>query len=332
MGFVVVGLVVLAVLLLGAVGPRLAWGLRWLFLPLEWLIWWLPNPDRRWLVGGGRLQRWTHRGLVPLRVVWWLAAWLVLLPVRILSAAYWDLGLFPTLALRDQLAALFFPPRLRGGRLKRWTRWTLTFPGRALQLLLQSPLLVLQALARFVVACVVPTHTMFHGTSFGRAAVPMAQRNVLFVGPRAHAGAGIYFARERRVAEHYARSAVSRMGGTPSVLVVRVTLTPVLQSGVLPGDARPGSRGAAIRAGVCATVEHWRDDLGGWWEHCLLRPGEQGRYVRTWRVRPVGVLVDGVPKRLWKGVAPWPGTAGGVLAVTLASAVFVAVVVPVLVL
>ena len=51
------------------------------------------------------------------------------------------------------------------------------------------------------------------------------------------------------------------------------------------------------------TIEHWRTDMNGWWEYCLVQPNKAGKYISTWRIRPVAVLKDENHRitRVWGG-------------------------------
>ena len=54
------------------------------------------------------------------------------------------------------------------------------------------------------------------------------------------------------------------------------------------------------------SIEHWRNDHGGWWEHCLLRDRLDSQ-METWRIRPLYVARVGrrVPERIWGGKHIW---------------------------
>jgi hypothetical protein len=56
-----------------------------------------------------------------------------------------------------------------------------------------------------------------------------------------------------------------------------------------------------------ASTELWRTGTD-WWEYCLLQPGKEGKYISSWRIRPLGTVevkgkeeFGGRLARLWSG-------------------------------
>jgi hypothetical protein len=170
-----------------------------------------------------------------------------------------------------------------------------------------------------------PAVTLFHGTEFCDSLQGMSPAKDILrfnrwrIGPRSYVGTGIYFSMWERVALHYARR-----HACPAVVVARVSLDPSRAEITLPAAIRShlGSNGPAITAQVrfpWASLEHWRSDLStNWYEFCLLRH-QSGAPSRTWRVRPICVILRGVPQRVQGGPALWPGTSAAAWALLLPS-------------
>jgi hypothetical protein len=163
---------------------------------------------------------------------------------------------------------------------------------------------------------VFPTYTMYHGTSFKGIATNIAQEGRWYVGGGDYAGSGIYFGFFRKTAEHYAQ------GKDSALICARVTVFPCRNSATLPRRLRKkiGNDGAGISSGLpfpFRSIEHWRDhSYAQWFEYCLVQPKMAGKYVRTWRARPICVLKDDFPKRIWGGLSLWTGGAGGFWAIS----------------
>lgn len=297
------------------------WAVDPLFSILNRLQYILQRPYRRLLKRPTRVLRPLYLALLPVRYVVDAILYTCAIPIRLLNAVYYDLCILSLAAARDALGLLLLPRRgaarrLRGSAYR--TYWCDTFPER----LIGSASLVLWALldgiAMVIVDVVFPTLTMYHGTSFS-SAVSITQPGSWVVGSGNYAGTGIYFAMRRSVAEHYSSGGV--------VICARVTLGQNYPLSCAPrrvcaAVGRDGNRITAWgRSRFIASVEHWRTDHGGWWEHCILRTRHDSQ-EDTWRIRPLYVAKVGsrVPERIWGGKHIWLRH-GAALRVTLTSAV-----------
>ncbi len=294
---------------------NVVWELRYPFLFLNWLQWDLYNPLRdtwRDPASGAAARSFAlvfYSGLGPL---WWLAVHLILTPVRVVNALYFNIVLYWTVIFCDSVSELLRPKldksASNGSYLRRWLAG---FPRRLGNVFRRNPLALLEGILMTGVDAIWPTYTMYHGTSFKGIATNIAQAGRWYVGGGDYAGCGIYFGLLRKTAAHYAQ------GGDNALIVARVTIFPCRNSATLPKRLRRkiGSDGSGISTGLpwpWRSIEHWRDhSYAQWFEYCLVQPGQAGKYVRSWRARPVCVLRNGVPSRIWGGLSLWTGGAGG---------------------
>lgn len=306
--------------------PALIWHIRGPFLGLNWLQWTLMAPWRPLVrdVDGVAAHRWFRR-LLPLWLAYGFVAYLVLAPLRLVNAIYFDLALFWTVALRDGLADVMFPsyPGRRGRDYV--ISWVTRLPVRLASVFVRCSLALLQGLIMAAFDLIWPTVTLFHGTEFYdlplglSPAKDIVRFNRWMIGPRCHLGTGIYFGLWERVARHYARNCA-----VPAVVVARVSLDPSRAEITLPAGIRSqiGHNGRAINEQLgfpWASLEFWRSDLSThWYELCLLLH-QAAEPVRTWRVRPICVIVRGVPQRVPGGPAHWPGTLAAAWTILLPS-------------
>jgi hypothetical protein len=306
---------------------NVVWELRYPFVFLNWLLWTLHNPFRdHWKDPGSRSARLGFNLLLfsGIGPAWWLAVHLALTPLRIANAVYFNLVLYWTVIFCDSVSELLHP-RLGysdpGRKRNRLAGWLAHFPFRLLNVFKRNGLALVEGILMTGVDIVFPTYTMYHGTSFKGIATNIAQKGRWYVGGGDYAGSGIYFGLLRKTAEHYSK------GADNALIVARVTPFPCRNSATLPARLRRkiGSDGNGISRGLSfpwKSVEHWRDhSYARWFEYCLVQPGKAGQYVRTWRARPVCVLRNGVPKRIWGGLSLWTGGAGGIGAILFAWAV-----------
>jgi len=302
-------------------GPRTGWGIRWPFFLLNRLQWILYNP-LRWLFRKTDKQ-WTHGFFLLLLCssaipVYWLTVHILLTPLRLVNAIYFDMILFWTLTISDGLKEVLNPKlgKLRAMHgLKYLGHWVKGFPFRVGHFLRRNVLMLLEGIVMTGFDALWPTLTMWHGTSFQGTATDIAQKGRWYVGDRDHVGSGVYFGIERRIAEHYSGKATE--DADKALVVSRVTLSLCRTTWTLPQSKRSliGSRGEELSARLrwpWRTTEHWRGGTGlNWFEYCLVQPNRTGRYVRTWRARPIAVLKGGKVSRIWGGLSLWTGGAGG---------------------
>ena len=311
-----VGLAVVVILGSAAFGV-----LEPLFSLLNALQYVLQRPYRPLLRKPGRAVRPLYLALLPVRLAAAVIVYVCTLPLRLLNAIYYDLYVLNLAVVRDALAELLLPKRGGARRLRGsayLSYWITTFPRRLLDNVALVLWGLLDGVAMLLVDLVFPTLTMYHGTSFG-SAVSITQPGTWDVGAGNFAGTGIYFAMRRSAAEHYASGGV--------VICARVTLGHNVPLSCAPKSVREavGRDGDRITNWCLqhhiTSVEHWRNDHGGWWEYCVLRRRHDPR-KRNWRIRPLYIARVGkrYPERIWGGKHIWLRD-DGVMRVVLASAV-----------
>lgn len=318
-----------------AAAPEVLWALRAPFVAASWLAWRLANPLRPALADP--TSPWPRRLYLlslPALLLWGVALWTLWLPVRAAEAVYYDLLLFPAVGLRDAALDTLAPRRgaYRGLEGRAYAlAWLTGLPRRLVELAVRLPRLGFQAAAMALMDLVWPSLTLYHGTRFQQGATSIAQTGLWLVGRGDYVGEGIYFGVNSTTARYYAQASTGG-SGAPAVLVARVTLWPCRPVASLHPDARRrlGAHDSRELSGLLpwpwAALEHWREDRG-WWEYCLVQPGQQGRYVSSWRIRPVCVVHEGVPAAIRSGLAMWPlgPDAWAVLAATAAATALVAI-------
>lgn len=228
--------------------------------------------------------------------------------------------------LDDILQELFYPKMGRIRHLsgfKYYLAWLIGFPFRLIKFLVKAPLTILDSIFMFATSAVLPTFTMYHGSDFSSAVSDITQKGKWLVGSGNFAGSGIYFG-NKKAALHYSRSK-----GDQGLIVARVTLTPTINAAALSQNLRNlvgqmGYAGEQLSNRLpfpWATIEHWRRDLG-WWEYCIVQKNKAGRYISSWRIKPVAILDgEGKPRRLWNGQSHYSLTVGGATAGVISLAI-----------
>lgn len=312
---------------------NVVWMVRYPFFFLNWIQWILYNPIRDW---------WRHPKLGTANLsfnllmwslvspVWWIAMHIALTPMRLINALYFNIILYWTVIFCDSISELIQPKRERYRNLKGLQyigSWTMGFPKRLWRVFSRNGLSLIEGILMTGVDIVLPTYTMYHGTSFKGIATNIATEGRWYVGGGDHAGSGIYFGFFKKTAEHYAS------GDDHAIIVARVTLFPCRNSSTLPYHLRRkiGNDGVAITHGVgfpWKAIEHWRDhSYAQWFEYCLIQPDKAGQYVRTWRARPICVLKNHIPSRIWGGLSLWTSGAGGAGAIIFSWSVIIGMVI-----
>ena len=294
-------------LLLLLLDPDWVWSWREPFLRLNRLQWFLTLPVLYFLRDtDSPTPRRLYFGLLPLAVLYTPVMYVLLLPLRLLTSLYFNLGLFWSVALRNELADLFRPADIDRTPLWRYLgRWISGFPRRLGRVLWKYPYLLLQGLFMTLFDLVWPTLTLFHGTGRDQANV-IAPSGEWRAGSGNYVGTGLYFGLVPRVANYYARHNREAI-----VIVVRVTLFPCRPVATLPDALRShiggGGGGDLISRGVAlpwVSLVHWRRDHE-WYEFVLVQR-LRNVPVKPWRVRPICILGDAGPTHVPGGYAPWP--------------------------
>jgi hypothetical protein len=322
---------IIGALILVYVLRNIVWAVRYPFFFLNWLQWLLYSPFRdSWI---DPIQKTTFYGFSillysGLAQLYWFIMHIAITPIRIINAVYFNIILYWSVIFCDSIAELFHP-RLKPKNTKHHSylfRWVIYFPNRLLNVFKRNGLALLEGVLMTGVDIVLPTYTMFHGTSFKGIATNIAQAGRWYVGSGDYAGSGIYFGLYQKTADHYAK------GADHALIVARVTLFPCRNSATLPHRIRSkiGNDGSGISSSLpfpWKSIEHWRNhSYAKWFEYCLVQPGMAGKYVRTWRARPIFVLKHHFPKRIWGGLSLWTGGAGSVSIILFSWLVIIAMV------
>ncbi len=278
-----------------------------LFFWLNRILWFLINPMRFLWKNPNRK---SPRGLFMLTTLsgislaWFVLIYIVTTPIRIILALYYDVLLFLTVSVTDNIEE-FISPKIGAMKYKKGLSYgffyILTLPWRFVRFLFKSVFYLLDSFLMFGVSVVFPTLTMLHGTGFREAGTKITQSGDWKVGGGNYAGTGIYFGIDGRTAKHYAPS-----GSNHSIIIARVTLTFCKTIATLPKEERemiglgqPGEELANRVKGFYRSVEHWREL--GWWEYCLLQPGKMDSFINSWRLRPVALINDAKIVRTYGG-------------------------------
>lgn len=289
----------------------------WLFSPIfffiNYLQWILYNPIRFMLKNpnsefGRRLFIFLHVFLIA--PFYWVFIHFLTIPLRVVNSLYFDILVYWSVMLDDSLREVFMPKRGKYRHqhgYKYYFHWFFALPYRLLNFIFRSLFIIVDGILMFGISVVSPALTMYHGTKFNDSLTKIVQGGRWLVGSGDHAGSGIYFAIRERVARHYSPSGEDR-----GIVILRVTPTFTRNQVTLKKEIRElvGSDGQTLSNKLkfpFCTIEHWRTDMDGWWEYCLVQPGKAGQYIRTWRIRPIAVLKsdDGKITRIWGGIRPF---------------------------
>ena len=308
------------------------WWFAGAFFLVDELMWVLYNPLRFMMRGGKKFREGlggkASRGLFLLFTVFLigplykLAIYVLTLPLRLITAIYFDVIMYLFVMTADTIEELF-NPKLGAMRFKKGFKylfwWIVGFPKRLIWFVVKNVLAIVDSAMMLIVSLGWPTFTMFHGTSQD-AVVNIKTGKKWLVGGGNYAGSGIYFGRQVKTAKLYAGGSKSVEGKEGELLhpiiVARVTLSALRNVSTLPREDRErvadasGDGGRQIAKNVSFpyfATEFWRTDHG-WWEYCLVRGGEDGKLVSSWRIRPVGFAhvkpentYSGSLQRLWGG-------------------------------
>lgn len=234
-----------------------------------------------------------------------IALYILCTPLRLFNAVLYNIIIHIPCALHDYVAEVFNPKGDGMRHLSKWDYWTqyfLKLPYRFYKFLFKrSVLTTVESIIYTLVDTVVPTLTMYHGTSNDAGYKITGDDDVTFkVGNGNFAGSGIYFAIAKDTAMHYAKGAI---------IITRVSLGRVFNVNIAPDPIRNyvAHNGRKLTdwglQQKITTIEWWRNG-NNWWEYCMLHPS--GIYD-TWRIRPLYIENEstGFKERIYKGMAPW---------------------------
>lgn len=326
-GVIIIGLISYFILIMIMAALRhVLWWFSSLFFLIDEFMWFLYNPLRSLMKVDKKVhQRSIYRKAYVLLTytliapLYKLTIYFVTTPLRVITAIYYDVLMYLLVSTMDTIDELFKPSlrkmRHRKGFSYFW-RWIVFFPYRLCWFVFKNIFSVLDSICMMLVSIAFPTFTMYHGSS-KEALSDVSQQGRWLVGSGNYGGSGIYFGRSIKIALHYVGSGYhhDKEGGKRHPLIIsRVTLTMLRNVATLPQKTRAkyGSMGdegikmaQEIKFPFFAT-ELWRKDKK-WWEYCILRGHEPGQLVKTWRVRPVGLVFEekgaysGALQRLWGG-------------------------------
>lgn len=251
---------------------------------------------------------WVLFTYLLIKPFWQFTVFVLTFPLRILTAIFADVLVYLSVMLSDTVEELFNPKigKIRNaGGIKYLFLYIILFPYRLIWFVLKNLLAIIDSALMVVMSLGFPTFTMYHGTQ-AKHSQDITQRGRWLVGTGNFAGSGIYFARKVKAAKHY---------GGSTFIASRVTLSLVRNCGTLPEDSRlnvgnMGEGGSLLAKQIkfpYVATELWRSGTE-WWEYCLLQPGKEGRYISSWRIRPIGTVevkaeeeFGGRLTRLWGG-------------------------------
>ena len=285
--------------------------IQWiLYNPLR-LLWKNPNSE----FSNKSFNLLFYTGIIP---IYWIIIHIVSTPLRLINAIYFNILLGWSINIYDSLAEVINPKlgkiRHRKG-INYLIFWIIGFPIRLIKMLFKNIFVFIEPIIMTGVDVVFPTYTMYHGTEHGYVSADITQNGRWLVGNGNYVGTGIYFGMSKKVADHY-----SDYNNT--TILVRVTLMFTRTIATAPYKIRShiglGYGGDEISRRLSkfwSSVEHWRVD-GGWFEYCIIQPvSKKGSLVKTWRARPIALIQDNKPIRIWGGRSISPSFKGIIMIV-----------------
>lgn len=260
-----------------------------------------------------KMQRFSYRmwgvGHVLISAVFFVlqfSLYVLCAPLRFVNAVIYNIFIHIPCALHDYVAEVFYPMGEGMRNLNKWEylwQYFKKLPYRFGKFLLKRGIFtILESVIYTLVDIVVPTLTMYHGTSYTASHKITGGNKVEFiVGRGNYAGNGIYFGISKdTTAYHYQKGAI---------IVARVSLGRVMNVNITPDDVRKNVKYNGNYLTIWGlqrkvrTNEWWRDKC--WWEYCMLQ--SSGVYRDSWRIRPLYVINvrTGFKERIYKGMAHW---------------------------
>ena len=252
---------------------------------------------------GGSRGVWLVLSATGIGFLWWFFIYVVSFPLRLVIAIYYDVILYLTVSISDNIDELLIP-KLGKIKYKKGVSYIayylITTPFRLVKFALSNIFYFLDSFLMLGVSLAFPTYTMYHGTKFDEAATKISQSGKWFVGDGNYVGTGIYFGIAESTAKHYAPT-----GQDMGIIISRVTLTFCKTVSTMKKDHREmvgdGEVLAQQTKGIFRSIEHWREGSPGWWEYCILKPKLMRKFIKSWRLRPVAITKNGAITRLYGG-------------------------------
>ncbi len=296
-GFIIVFLVFYFVVMLATSFLR---GIVFIFEPLfsfiNYLQWIIHNPLRFLWKNKTGFSRGSFLifAFTGINIAWFCIAYFLTFPFRLVTGIYYDIILYNAVSIADNIQEFLNPKKGKMRYRKGFSYlffYILGIPYRFVLLVFNGFFYIFDSILMFGVSLALPTLTMFHGTSFRDSSTKIVQSKNWYVGHGNYAGTGIYFGVSKRVARNYAPD-----GDDHSIILCRVTLsfcrtiaTMTKADRDLVGFVDGDELSRRVAKGLCASVEHWRDD-GNWWEYCIVKPNKRGEFITSWRIRPVALI------------------------------------------
>ena len=147
--------------------------------------------------------------------------YVVLSPLRLVNAFYYNMIIHSFLSVRDYWLEIF-SPKLHGMRYRKgfkyFSLWIIMFPYRLVRYFFESIIKISEGIIFTVVDVFVPALTMYHGTK-KESGISITKPGKWRVGDGNFAGSGIYFGIDKNVALHYAGNSSESV-----IILARVSL------------------------------------------------------------------------------------------------------------
>ena len=242
-------------------------------------------------------------------------------PLRAINAVYFNIVIHLWFEYFNLVMEVIAPSSRNEGR-RNVGQWIVKLPYRIWKYpLLHGFLTTVESIAFTLADCVIPTLTLYHGTSafYSDAITADPNRNSwrqsmsnwhsgnFKTGGGNWGGDGIYFAPRRATSAAYSSDSgnivVCRVSLGKVVNISQAPLSVYNNAGRYGKDHSAITRWALDREGY-TTVEWW-NQYGNYWEYCLL--DWKNRYNHPWRIRPIYVVKvnNGLPQRIRGGMVHW---------------------------
>jgi len=333
--FAGLGIFTFLVVVAGFILPHGVWGVNILFEKLNHFHWYLQNPfrgaykDFNTNPNTRKRARLLFKVFYIVRVPYLLAIWIILFPLRIILAFYYDILLFYSLTIKDSVLTWMgykLDSNLNKYSVKAFYYWVVRFFQELPNFIGKLLKMVFQGIAMFVLDCAIPALTVYHGTS-KTAVDAITSEGQWISGQGDFGGLGIYFGLNKYVAHHYGDRNHGR------VILARVS-TPLIRSlASIPEKIKiaqnrydkfiypmQGGQGHLIssflKSRPSSISELWRTKtphqlphIKGWYELCVLSEN-RGKKESYWRIRAIGGLNENGHGLdiLHNGIQFWPFT------------------------
>lgn len=249
-----------------------------------------------------------------------IVLYIITTPLRLLNAILYNIFIYGMTELYDLICEVFLPNNRDEGK-GSFFGWIIWFPLRLVKYpIYHGCLTLIEAAIWTVIDIIIPTITMYHGTSLeaAKAICGSASRNKslwsnwlagTFKASDSNngwGGLGVYFSPSRKVVGWYS----IRAGGHPVFIACRVSMGKILNYALAPLNVEANVGGGRQHSALnryadqngYTTAEWWN---GNYWEYCMF--DWQNRYNYPWRIRPIYVmnLRSGLAQHIDGGFRHW---------------------------